>query len=432
MSVIWTAIQNFAANEYPPAGAPDPAPCISGKTWGSVAIVVGCVALGALVGVALAFAVALTWPIWLTITVGVAIGLGIGLAAGAVFHSQCTQERIHSLVEDTQELRDERAGWNTVEQVIAGMPTNDHWRIIERGHREDRVIVAEGLEREPHHCGRGMAKKVKWINDAFVWMRPLPGREEVFERELQEVRDIRQQVMNANPELGHEPTDEQMCLQLDVRRVEIPGHSARAVAKRYLGDLRDVFNGTERVGEVTEADILSVIADMQTGLRYLHSAGFTHGDISPQNVFIYRNEAGLLRAVIADFGQTRSIEEGDAVLHGDWSYSSPEQRRHQPSDVYGIGLLGIRLLDHLAGRRAVNGNTVEEQFPVPRGRDFSALKKTAHARVAGIFGSIAYRPQAQIHAHIDELVDAPADLRNRLKEMTLDNPLERRVMNVAG
>lgn len=431
VSSVFQSVAQFRMSDYPPAEAVQEEPPISAKTWGSVAIVVGCVALGAIVGVAIVFGAAVTWPIWLPIVVGAGIGLGVGLVAMAFFRSQCTQEILHPLVADTQELRNTRAGWNNIETVMEGMLNNDHWRIVERGHRANRVTVPEDLQRENHKIGRGMAKKVYGINKDFVWLRPLPGREDVFDGELEEVRVIRQGIIGANPGLGENPTDEQMCLALDVRCVEIPGHSARAVAKRYLGDLRDVFNEVNRIGEVTPEDILQVITDMRTGLGYLHSAGFTHGDISPQNVFIYRDDTDRLRAVIADFGQTRSVNDGDAVLHGDWSYSSPEQRRHRPSDVYGVGLLGVRLLDHLVGRRVAHGNTVEEHYPV-RDRSCSAFTKTAFRRGAGVFGFIAHRPEAQIHQHIDGLVDGriSADLRETLKNMTRDNPQERAVMEV--
>jgi serine/threonine protein kinase len=63
----------------------------------------------------------------------------------------------------------------------------------------------------------------------------------------------------------------------------------------------------------------SIFLDVLEGLEALHSAGYIHCDIKPDNILIDEN----MRAKIADFGLCQEMEPG-MVVQGTPSYISPE------------------------------------------------------------------------------------------------------------
>ncbi|HZL63367.1 MAG TPA: serine/threonine-protein kinase, partial [Thermoleophilia bacterium] len=114
-------------------------------------------------------------------------------------------------------------------------------------------------------------------------------------------------------------------------------------------------------GELDDADVAAVGAELYEGLAYAHSQWIVHRDVKPQNVML--GEDGHVK--IMDFGIARMLdsdtltEDGDVI--GTVAYMSPEQaagrRVGPPSDVYSAGVV---LYELLAGENPLRGQTPAE------------------------------------------------------------------------
>lgn len=113
-----------------------------------------------------------------------------------------------------------------------------------------------------------------------------------------------------------------------------------------------------RVGRLTPARTMSLIAQAADALQAAHDKGIVHRDVKPANLLVRPN--GTL--VLTDFGIARSaaasqLTAAGAVL-GTASYISPEQASGAvatpTSDVYALGVVAYQCL---AGRRPFEGGS---------------------------------------------------------------------------
>ena len=170
------------------------------------------------------------------------------------------------------------------------------------------------------------------------------------------------------PEVAHEPDFARRFLA-EAKAMASVSHPAVASIHDYGSSRAITFLVMEfidgeslsqalgRLGRLTPADTMHLIAQAADGLQAVHDRGIVHRDIKPANLLIRRNGALL----ITDFGISRS-EEGTrltvsgAVL-GTPTYISPEQVLGQPatplSDVYSLGLSAYECL---AGHRPFSGD----------------------------------------------------------------------------
>ncbi len=105
---------------------------------------------------------------------------------------------------------------------------------------------------------------------------------------------------------------------------------------------------------------LQVLADVASGMAYLHRAGAVHQDVKTQNVYLEEGEvAGVYRAALGDFGSTYFEAQGGQVS-GSPFYMAPEVYQGEmtgpPSDVYSFGVLAYELL---SGERPHLGDSYE-------------------------------------------------------------------------
>ncbi len=101
---------------------------------------------------------------------------------------------------------------------------------------------------------------------------------------------------------------------------------------------------------------LRLTAELARGLRHAHSAGLVHRDVKPGNVFLVRDDEGVERAKLLDFGLVKEGGEssisGVGTFMGTPHYISPEQAKGLESvdgraDLYSLGVVLFRMLTGL-------------------------------------------------------------------------------------
>lgn len=133
------------------------------------------------------------------------------------------------------------------------------------------------------------------------------------------------------------------------------GHTAHGmVMPLYKSDLYWFIIGhIETKKQIDIETARKVCCDIAKGLQHIHSKGWVHGDIKPENIFIDENG----KAIIGDFGG--SSREGDPITSATFGYASPElivsKNGCSPCDVWSLAcvvyvMLNLKLL--FSGRDA--------------------------------------------------------------------------------
>jgi len=131
-----------------------------------------------------------------------------------------------------------------------------------------------------------------------------------------------------------------------------------AMERLYGRDLHEVIVSGQHFSPRQVASLMTRVAD---AVHFAHKRGLVHRDIKPSNIFIQRDG----KPKVLDFGVALA-NLGEATterrqLIGTPNYMSPEQalgrKLDARSDVFSIGTI---LYELLAGRRAFDGNTIDE------------------------------------------------------------------------
>lgn len=105
-------------------------------------------------------------------------------------------------------------------------------------------------------------------------------------------------------------------------------------------------------------EMISLCSNVADGICALHSSGLVHGDIKPDNIFLFHRD-GKLTATIGDFGSCGVSAQTSGVINGTTWYSAPEYDRESPyrkhvnqpfRDVYTFGLVVWSVLTYCKER----------------------------------------------------------------------------------
>ena len=123
-----------------------------------------------------------------------------------------------------------------------------------------------------------------------------------------------------------------------VKLVEEPNKDGRTVQSMpyyKLGTLKDY------IGKLSKEQIDCVYEQCIAGIAALHEAGYMHGDLKPENIFI--ESLNPMSIKIADFGSASMFEHTNLTcIRGTIQYMAPEKAlgvSHKNSDLWSIGVI---------------------------------------------------------------------------------------------
>lgn len=93
------------------------------------------------------------------------------------------------------------------------------------------------------------------------------------------------------------------------------------------------------VGEAGIARLRGALSGLISGLKCLHDANITHGDVRPSNVMV----TGEGRVVLLDFGMARTHDDG-SPYESSAAYAPPELSPSPAADWYAVGTLVFECL----------------------------------------------------------------------------------------
>lgn len=125
-----------------------------------------------------------------------------------------------------------------------------------------------------------------------------------------------------------------------------------------FGNLKDYI---DQKGVLSEEEALRVLGHIVNALEYLHSRGYIHSDIKPENVFGKRVLNTILWK-LGDFSLIRIRGEVSILdIKGTIGFIAPEVFRgeiHRSSDIYSLGCV---LYYMLTGKTPFEGENIQER-----------------------------------------------------------------------
>lgn len=128
-----------------------------------------------------------------------------------------------------------------------------------------------------------------------------------------------------------------------------PGEKILWLSMRYV-DGGDAAAAVRRAGPLEMRRAVRLIADAAAGLDFAHRHQVLHRDVKPANILIDADDTGGERALVADFGIARAVDDTvtAGVVSGSLAYTAPElfeaDGGDHRADIYSFGCTVFELL----------------------------------------------------------------------------------------
>lgn len=119
------------------------------------------------------------------------------------------------------------------------------------------------------------------------------------------------------------------------------------------GDLRKLLNKPENCCGLKESQILSLLSDIGSGIRYLHENKIIHRDLKPENI-VLQDVGGKIMHKIIDLGYAKDVDQGSLCTSfvGTLQYLAPELFENKPyTATVDYWSFGTMVFECIAGYR---------------------------------------------------------------------------------
>ncbi|MGK7879571.1 MAG: GUN4 domain-containing protein [Crocosphaera sp.] len=164
----------------------------------------------------------------------------------------------------------------------------------------------------------------------------------------------------------------------------------------------------QKNGVLPEASALLIIQQIGEALSYIHSIGFLHRDVKPNNILLSINITKLI-----DFGIAREFTAGETRTHTNYrtdGYAPPEQYEERAKrDIYtDVYALAATLYNLLTDQVPLPANFRVQNIPLPPPQQFNnkISDRTNNAILKGMELQPEKRPQT-IQEFLDLLLPKP-------------------------
>ena len=121
--------------------------------------------------------------------------------------------------------------------------------------------------------------------------------------------------------------------------------------------LDSILRDAARLSSVESGFIMGQVLE---GLKYLHSKGWTHGNLDPRSILVMARD--LLFVKVADFGLSGKADLGKPIgYHSKYASQKILDKYDQyPMDIWSAGVVGLQLLEGVLPARS--GYTLDRQY----------------------------------------------------------------------
>ncbi|HET9133512.1 MAG TPA: protein kinase [Gemmatimonadales bacterium] len=284
------------------------------------------------------------------------------------------------------------------------------------------------------------------LGDRYEFVRELGrgGMATVFlAKDLKHERDVAVKVLHPDlaASIGGERFEREIRVAAKLQHPHILGMYDSGNADGLLYYVMPFIEGEslrdkiDREGQLPVEEAIRIALEVSDALGYAHKQNIVHRDIKPENVLL--NDG---RALVADFGIARAVEEGTQKLTqtgmalGTPTYMAPEQAMGEKvgptADIYSLGCMLFEMLSGeppFSGKNAsaIMAKHVMEQVPSIRIVRQSVPEEIELAIFAAMGKSPADRPQTC--ADFSELLLAMPSGHTSTRMMTMRHTTARRV-----